>query len=233
MQEGENHAPGLKVEFPSGFVAEHERSTLDQRPRDRHALLLSTAQFGWKVVGTLSETHTGQGLQRIKRGLGELRSQEHILQSGQRGHQVEELKDEPHMLSPVARELVFVELGDVLPLDEHAPGGWRVQPADQVHQGCLATATGAEHHDELSLVDPQVRLPQGDHLHLAERVHLGGSLQRYDRGRHGRSRTRAPSVRPVLPSTTTRSPCWSPDKTSVAAIVVTPTRTSRALAVPF
>src|SRR5690554_1847276 len=69
----------------------------------------------------------------------------HVLGGGGRGDQVIALKDEAEGAAAQAGQLVAVEPGDVLPLEQIAAGGGLVEAAEQVHQGGFAGAGGT--HD--------------------------------------------------------------------------------------
>src|SRR5690606_25203114 len=66
---------------------------------------------------------------------------------------------------PVHGEFGGGRLGDVLVLEPDLAGGGEVEPAEDVEQGGLAAARGAENDDQLALRQVQI--------HAAQRVHLG------------------------------------------------------------
>src|SRR5262249_23586974 len=81
----------------------------------------------------------GQGATRALDALGSRNAginkrQLDVVQSGCAGQQVEGLKDKPDFLISDSRQLVVVELADLLPVEPVLSLAGRVEAADQVHQ---------------------------------------------------------------------------------------------------
>src|SRR5207249_9162127 len=97
------------VEVPGRFVGEDDRRVVEQRTGDRHALLLTAAQFAGLVVHSRAEADGGE---RILRALGPTAraSAVHereldVLDRVEAGQEVERLEDEANVPVAVRREL--------------------------------------------------------------------------------------------------------------------------------
>src|SRR5581483_5279689 len=108
--------------------------------------------------------------------LHQLGGELHVLERGEAGHQVEELKDEPHPLAAEQRQPARVEPPQVGAFDLDAALARPVEAAQQVEQRRLARAAGAQQHRDLSARDLERRGSQRPRLHRVA-VHLAGLLE--------------------------------------------------------
>ena len=112
------------------------------------------------------------------------------------GEQVERLKDEAEQAPAQRRELVLVALGDVLAVEQVAPGGRPVQAADDVQQRRLARARRADDRDRVAALDDEVDAAQREHRRIgavraADVAQLDDRRARQDREPAARARLRA------------------------------------------
>src|SRR5690606_32185155 len=108
------------------------------------------------------------------------------------------------------------------PADHEPPAAGPVQPAQQVHQGGLSGAGGADHRQVVAGRHPQRDSAQRRHGPRPDLIGAG-EVFRLDRGGHG---TCCPSVTWSAPCTTIWSPSASPATTSTRSSPVTPSVTS-------
>ena len=118
------------------------------------------------MLGPLLQVHPGQSRRYplLPLGLGDLlvdQGQLYVLLCRQLGDQVEALEDEADFFVPDLCQLVFRVVLNGDPIEEIGAGVRRVQAADDVHQGGLAGARGADDADEFAVIDVQVGFVQG------------------------------------------------------------------------
>ena len=95
---------------------------------------------------------------------------------GQRGQQVEFLKDEADFRAPQAGAVGVGQLGEVDAVDDDAAGVGVREPAENVEQGRLAAARRADDGDELTLLDFERYASQGRHIDFADAIGLAHVL---------------------------------------------------------
>ena len=119
------------------------RGEPEQRPRDRHALLLPARELGGQEVAPVADPDP------LERGLGarlpvgavagrvDVR-EHHVLERGAVAEQVEGLEDEADALRPQRRALVLAQPARVDPVDQVAARRRAVEAAEDVEQRGLA-----------------------------------------------------------------------------------------------
>src|SRR6266508_677173 len=157
LQQPHDVLRGGRVQVPGRLVAQHQQGTVDERPGDRHPLLLAAGQLVREAVGLVLQPdqleHLRDGpLDRVPARPDDLQREGHVLAHGLVGKQLEVLED----------------AADRAPQGGHLPGGEAVEllaghpdPArggpfllgEQAQEGRLAGAGLAHDEDELALVD--------------------------------------------------------------------------------
>ena len=69
---------------------------------------------------------------------GDVHGKGDVLLGCQRRDQVVRLEDKAESVTPQPRERPILEVADVDPVDDHPPGGWRVQRGHAVHERRLS-----------------------------------------------------------------------------------------------
>src|SRR5260221_570576 len=153
-----------------------------------------------------------------------------VLERGQVRQQVPIglLPDDPGDPAAVAGALAAAHLAQVVAGNDRPASRWRVEAAEDVQQGRLAAARGADDRDDFAAVDEQVQPLQRDHLEVGDLVDpdevvadderaravagpAGGARGAFDGfcGGHSNPRLRAATglaLRPTsMPSTSPRS----------------------------
>ena len=136
-----------RVEVAGRLVGENQRRLIDQRARNRDALLLPARQLIRMMVRALAEAHRFQRGHGARVPLGrfhrlvrvEQRQLDVIERRGAR-QQVEPLKHEPDLVVAHFGELVAAELGDVASVEEILAARRMIEAAEDVHQRRLARA---------------------------------------------------------------------------------------------
>ena len=163
---------GARVEIAGRLVGQQEAGIVDQRARDRDALLLAAGELAGRVALAVAES---EQVQRRARPLGPRRGagrpgggveqrQRDVLERARAREQVEALEDEADALAAEARAIRLVEPGDVDALEEVAAAGRPVEAAEDRHQRRLARARGAHDGDELARFDGEADAAQRVHL---------------------------------------------------------------------
>src|SRR5512139_3435460 len=155
----------IGVQIAGRLIGQHDHRIVDQRPRDRHPLLLAARQFGGKRVEPVLQADPLEHLERATALLGRRNAQNprheaDVLVDGLAGNQLEVLEDETNAPS-VRLHLAGRQRGQVAPLHDEATGGGQFLAKQQPQEGALARAarTGQEH--EFSLGDRNGDVPQG------------------------------------------------------------------------
>ena len=102
--------PGRRVQVARRLVGQDDRRIVGERAGDRDALLLPAGQLRRIVVRAIGQADLLQQLPRAGGGVapaGNLHRHQHVLERGQRRHQVEELEDEPDLLAAQTGEAVL------------------------------------------------------------------------------------------------------------------------------
>jgi hypothetical protein len=136
---------GSAVEVARRFVGQQDRRVHRQRARDRHALPLTAGQFFRQMHETIAELHERQQLPRAlvdlaARPPAQVKREADVFQARQRRQQVEELENEPDLVASHLRQLVVVQAGQRLAVDQHIAGGGAVEAAHQVEECRFAGA---------------------------------------------------------------------------------------------
>ena len=108
-EEGLQFGAVVRVERTGGLIGEDNVGTVGEGARGGHALLFTAREFGGFVLGARREPHeveqfgrtVGGGALALSRNEGR---QHHILQGGELGQELVELKDEADVLISEARE---------------------------------------------------------------------------------------------------------------------------------
>ena len=110
--------------------------------------------------------HNGVPLRRALKNHGE----RHILQGGQRVHQIIGLEDISDLVAAHPRLLALGQVEDRLPLEIDLPLGWYIQRADLVEERTLSRATGPHDGEELAPLNFQRNAFERPHLLAAHAV---------------------------------------------------------------
>src|SRR5581483_11849998 len=97
----------------------------------------------------------------------ELESPSDVLLDGERGKQVEVLKDDGDVREPEIGARVLVDRPQVAAVHRDASGGRRVEAADEIQQRRLPRAALSHDGDELAALDRERDVAQGGDASLA------------------------------------------------------------------
>ena len=152
-EEIENPAASVDIEVSRRLVGEHDLGLVDQRARDRNTLTLAARKFGGAVSESVREP---AGRKKVGGALTQRRTLRHptqprktdqrrkhrVLQHGELGQQVVELKDEAHIAVAVAVFAAGIEVAQILATKENRPrvGIGAIKPAQKMQQRALARA---------------------------------------------------------------------------------------------
>ena len=114
----------------------------------------------------------------------EVQGEGDVFDAGERGEEVEELKNEADFVAAKAGEVIVGEGGDGLAVDADFARGGAIEAADQVEQGGFAGTGRAHNGNHFAAFDAEVDGVKGDDLTLAVEVlgdggqgnHLGYSM---------------------------------------------------------
>ena len=163
-QQRDDPARALRVEVAGRLVREHQGGLVDERPRDRHPLLLSPGEAVRKAALPAREPHPLE--HRIDAPAGpavpavELERQAQVLLDVEAGNQVEELEHVADSAPSQQGALAFRTGGDVVALEPHRTRVRHVDAADEIEQGGLAAAAPPGDRHELARGEARARVPQ-------------------------------------------------------------------------
>ena len=146
----------LVVEVGQRLIEQHQTGILDQRPRQRTALLLTTRQFQRLALQHRGELHQLRGFAHAGVDLGLV----HAHQLHRRGdvviHAHRRVVDE---LLIHHRDLAILNplSGHILIVPEDLPRGGRIKPGHQPHQRCLARQGRPKQHIHRAFFQRQIR----------------------------------------------------------------------------
>lgn len=106
----------------------------------------------------------------------------HVLQRGERGHQVVLLEHQADRASPQARAIFGRRRRDVNPGHKHPPACGCIKSSRKVEERGLARSAGTHDRDELAVLDPKAHLIEGVHLALAFVMNTRDLLELQQRG---------------------------------------------------
>jgi hypothetical protein len=178
-QQAEHLGPRPRVEVAGRLVGEHDRRAARERTGDRHALLLAAGELVGPVVEPVAETDgVDDGVVPLGVGLAprDRQRQQDVLLRGQGRHQVERLEHEADLVAAQPGQLLVLEPGQLGVADEHRAGRRRVQRRATVHERRLARPRRPHHRGELTAVDVERHVVEGNHLGLPGSVRLGQVL---------------------------------------------------------
>ena len=164
-----------RIEVASRLIGEDHGGFVDQRPRNRHALLLPARKLAGQVIQTRTQAN---GFQRGFRLFGTPtctpidQGQFHLTQRRRPLEQVEVLEDETDLLVADTRQIGFAQLGNAHAIQEILAVGGLIKAAKNVHERTLAAATGTHDRDEFALVDQQVNTAQRVDFDIAHAIGL-------------------------------------------------------------
>ena len=149
----DDRGAGVGVEVGGRLVGEHDLRRLDERARDRHALLLAAGELVRPVVRVRGEAdRLEQRVVRWRRSASRRAHQQQrvldVLVGRQHRDRLKVWKMKPMFCARKSARRVVVEAPTSSPHTSSVPARRRVDAADQVEQRGLAAARGADHHRE-------------------------------------------------------------------------------------
>src|SRR5882762_90265 len=115
---------------------------VDQRPRNRHALLLAARKMRRQMRQPVAQSNALLRFRclRLVRDAMKVLGQHYVLDGAQVGDQVELLKDKPDFFRAIPHQVVFGKFGQVHAIHDRVAGRQRVQSAQNIDQRGLPGA---------------------------------------------------------------------------------------------
>ncbi len=159
----EHHGAGFLIEAAGRFVGNDESRPGDEGASNSDALLLATAELGWKAFGLPTEPHGTKGVEALLtatatrgRSIAELQGQLDILAGVQCRQEMEVLEDDADVAAPPTGEPIVRQLIDPHPVDDERARRRPIDAGDQGTERRLAGSRGPDDGDELAAVDLEV-----------------------------------------------------------------------------
>jgi hypothetical protein len=165
----------VRVEVARRLVADEERRVVDERARDRDALLLAARELVGERVRLVRETDHRQHLWHLladRRAVLALHLQRvgHVLGGGAARQQLEVLEDAADVAAQ-HRHLRRLEAAELAAADHHLAARRLELLQQQPDQRRLPRAGGADDEHELALVDVERDVVQRDHVRVVDLGH--------------------------------------------------------------
>ena len=182
LDEREDLATGLGIEIAGRLVGQQDRRIDRQRSRDRHALALTARQLLGQMreaggrAARASSSSVARSWTFDARPAAEMQRQPDILQTRQRRQQVEELKDEPDLVAPHARQRIVGQTGERFAVDPDLAGRRTVEAANEVEQRGLPGARRPDDRHHLASRDRQRDVVEGGDVAFAWEL-FGNALE--------------------------------------------------------
>jgi hypothetical protein len=147
---------GRGVEVPGRLVGEHDQRPVDERPRDRDALLLTAGQLVREPPGLLGETDEVEHLRHLRAdhvpgAPDDLHRERDVLVDGARREELEVLEDRADV-SAELRDLPVRHARDVAARDDDLTLGGRLFAQQKAEEGRLPRPGRTDEEDELPLL---------------------------------------------------------------------------------
>ena len=144
-QQINNALAGAGIKVPGGFIGEQYRRLSRKSPGNGNSLLLTSRQRGGIMPQPVLQPDLRQktlGNTACLINACQFEREHYVLLCGQRGEQLEVLKNEAHFLSTQPGTCVLIQRAEVHSVEPHLPGGSYVHAREQSQQ-CRLTGTGS------------------------------------------------------------------------------------------
>src|ERR1700685_613382 len=123
------------VEIARGLVSQNKLRMIDQRARDRHALLFTAGKRAGKMLHTIAQAYA------LKRLLGlffvsrtvKILSQHYVFKRGEIRHQMKLLENKSNLLRSKTSESGFIQPRHVHPIHHSLPRSGHVESAEYIN----------------------------------------------------------------------------------------------------
>ena len=170
VEEREKVVARVRIERGGRFVGDEQFRPADEAARQGDALLLTHRQFRdvartprggvetqrFQKARSLGERATRQAGRARRATRREAQRQQHIVENGEIGEQIEELKHEADVIGAQTIAARAAGEGEILAEEFDAAGSWRQDTGDEIQQRALAAAAGALQEHTLAAADPQL-----------------------------------------------------------------------------
>ena len=158
----------MLIERAGRLIGQEQVGLRHHGARDGHALLLPAGKLVGIVVQLIAQAYQFQHLPGALRALCAAyarvhQGQLHVFLRRHAGQKLKLLKDKADLPRADARQFLFAQRADQLPIQDVFARSGRIQAADQVHQRGFAAARGAQDGKELARLNVQVD-PLQNHL---------------------------------------------------------------------
>src|SRR5579863_8476688 len=163
------------VEVAGRLVSKQNFWLVDDGASDGHALLFAARHFGWLVSEAAVEAeHFGDDVEAmgIEAVAMNVLGDGDIAFGGERGEEVEALKDEADFAAAELGALGIAHFGQIVAVNKHSAFRGLRQPADDVEQRRLAAARWAHHRDRFAGLHLEVHATQRRDFYLTSVVEL-------------------------------------------------------------
>src|SRR5690606_3719220 len=137
---------GRGVEISGRLVGEQDPRLVDERARERDALLLAARELRRIMIEPAAQAHAleqRRGPRRDVAVAAQLERHLYVLERGQRRQELERLKDEADVIAPETGPLVLGQRREIGAVDRDRAAARRVEAREEPEKRCLAAARRA------------------------------------------------------------------------------------------
>lgn len=146
QQVDDGFAVGL-VEVAGGFVGQQDIGARRDGAGKRHALLFTARHLTREVIGAVGEADGVKFFHRAVKGIAVTRQFQRrgdVFQRGHRGHKVEALEHDAHVIAAKTGQRVFVHRAEILPQGGNLAPRGKLEPAHQHQERGFARTGGTD-----------------------------------------------------------------------------------------
>jgi hypothetical protein len=163
-QKFEDLFAGAAVEIAGGLVGEKNWRLCDESPCKRDTLLFAAGKLHGVVIKAIGEADAGEefagAASDFAAGPGKFGWKKNVLFGGERGDELEGLKDKADFAPTHFRHAVFGEASYVFAIEQKFTAGGVVESGEQTEKSAFTAAGGAHDSDELAAGDAEIDAAQ-------------------------------------------------------------------------
>ncbi len=173
--------PGIFViKIPRRLIRKNHLRPLDQRPCNRHALLLAAGQRTRTMFQPVAHSQAGQDFARafvalVTRCVIEIQGDFDIAKRRMMRKQIKCLENHPHLARAISGETSAAKRTQHRLTNRDTSRSRRIEPGQQIQERRLAGAGGSDNTDKLTAYDIEINTSQRRGF-LADRVDSSGKV---------------------------------------------------------
>lgn len=179
-QQSKNLGTGSRIELAGWFVSQHKFWLLEQRSRNRNALLLAAGKLMWAMIEPVTQPdlleHFNGSVTKLGRDVLRKVRNQCVVDGVEIVQQVEALKDEPDIVTAIGVPFGIRQSRKRAIFEQNLARRWLVERPNQVQQAALSAARRSEDEVKHASLDRAGHASQSMNVGLAFDVRFGDVL---------------------------------------------------------